>query len=379
MDENGSVHTKIIKHQKDIDIIRRELINVSVHGLTQMFDAEKQLFHFRVRRSKNKIIKEGHSRRYTIISLLGLHKYEEQGLESPISVQRILTSLLNDIKTIDNIGDIGLLLWLCALASPKNLKEIYSHLKLDNILKSYPDAYEGRTMELAWFLTGLSHSALALEEYSKSLEELATRTYQFVIANYGDKGIFGHQNKVSLIGKIRGRVGSFADQVYPIYAFSKFSKAFGSGESLKIALECAETICKHQGTLGQWWWHYDELTGNVIGKYPVYSVHQDGMAPMALFAISEVSGKDFSSHIYKGLNWIGKANELKFDLIDSEEKMIWRSFYRNKHKMYFEEALSMMHLNSNKKKCQDIKINFECRPYHFGWLLYAFAPLQTFD
>ena len=106
MDENGSVHTKIIKHQKDIDIIRRELINVSVHGLTQMFDAEKQLFHFRVRRSKNKIIKEGHSRRYTIISLLGLHKYEEQGLESPISVQRILTSLLNDIKTIDNI-EIG--------------------------------------------------------------------------------------------------------------------------------------------------------------------------------------------------------------------------------------------------------------------------------
>ena len=33
---------------------------------------------------------------------------------------------------------------------------------------------------------------------------------------------------------------------------------------------------------GQWWWHYDVRDGSVVERYPVYSVHQHAMAPMAL-------------------------------------------------------------------------------------------------
>jgi len=73
---------------------------------------------------------------------------------------------------------------------------------------------------------------------------------------------------------------------------------------------CAEAICRMQGPSGQWWWHYDARNGRIFERYPVYAVHQDGMAPMALFALGEVARLDFSEPIYKGLAWISGNNEL---------------------------------------------------------------------
>ena len=68
--------------------------------------------------------------------------------------------------------------------------------------------------------------------------------------------------------------------------------------------------------MGQWWWHYDSLTGNVFQRYPVYAVHQHGMAPMALFALADAARLDFSQSICNGLAWIyGGNNELAVDLL----------------------------------------------------------------
>ena len=83
-----------------------------------------------------------------------------------------------------------------------------------------------------------------------------------------------------MVGILRGGVGSFADQVYPIYGISKFSQALGDEKALERALDCGLNICEAQGPLGQWWWHYDSSTGEVVGKYPVFSVHQHAMGPM---------------------------------------------------------------------------------------------------
>jgi hypothetical protein len=125
--------------------------------------------------------------------------------------------------------------------------------------------------------------------------------------------------------------------------------------------------------LGQWWWHYDAVSGKTIGRYPVYSVHQDGMAPMALFALSEISGNDFSHAIYRGLEWIAGKNELDLNLVDFSRNIIWRSFRRKKYKMYYDEILSLINLDNIGREYKDLTVLYECRPYHFGWLLYAFA------
>src|SRR5262249_20345113 len=148
----------------------------------------------------------------------------------------------------------------------------------------------------------------------------------------------GHLGRsVSWSGWLRGSIGSFADQVYPIYAMTRLAQACDTQEPLARALDCAHAICHAQGPLGQWWWHYHARRGHVVRRYPVFTVHQDGMAPMALFALGQATGQNFSRHIYKGLQWDFGNNELAQDMRDESTNLIWRSIFpKPKSKMYLD-------------------------------------------
>ncbi len=351
----------------------RKLKDLSIAGLAKMFDSERQLFCYRVQKSKAGILMDGHSMRYTMISLLGLHRIEMQGEILPFNIQDQLDTLLKRAPSIDNIGDVGLLLWLYAQAKPSMIPQILYDLNLPSLLERHADAQQGKTTELAWFLSGLSYIAQAPIPTPPGIQDLTMKVYEMIRSNYGNKGIFGHQATNTFKGKLRGRIGSFADQVYSIYGFSKFGKIYDNKEALNIAAECGQTICQHQGILGQWWWHYDADTGNVIGKYPVYSVHQHGMAPMALFALAQATGTNLDSHINKGLKWIIGNNELGINMVDSKENVIWRSFYRKKYRMRFEELSALIGYSNSNKNNRDLTVLYESRPYCLGWLLYAYA------
>jgi hypothetical protein len=227
-------------------------------------------------------------------------------------------------------------------------------------------------MELAWLLTGLANAARTRQSGLGSLHELSMKTYVLLRRNQGESGLFGHQAIwKSLTGLVRGRIGTFADQVYPIYAFSRFAEAFGDREAVDWASRCAEAICRFQGPCGQWWWHYDALNGKVFRRHPVYSVHQDGMAPMALFALSDVADMDFSGSIYSGLEWIYGNNELGIDFRDMSAGVIWRNIHQKGGRLVRESR------NYISPAAADLPKNLEqlreCRPYELGWLLYAFA------
>ena len=173
--------------------------------------------------------------------------------------------------------------------------------------------------------------------------------------------------------RFRNRMGSFADQVYPAYAFALHSRAFGIAEARDTALACCRTLCDLQGPLGQWWWHYDASCGRVVGRYPVYSVHQEGMAPMTLFEVGRTAGTDFSEHLYRGLEWNTGANELQADMVDWERTIIWRCIDRPKTARRVEESFGLAGIRNRQAPCGDLKILHEGRPYCLGWLLYAFA------
>lgn len=352
-----------------------ELNELAVRGLVSMFDPEQELFCFRLRRSQEGTVREGISHRYTIMTLLGLWKYEKTGPKSPIPIQETLERLLRRTDWLGNIGDLGLLLWVCALAAPDRLEETCRTLQLSTALSQYREVRERRTMELAWFVTGLSHAALVNASKKNELKEIAAQTYRLLKKNHGPHGFFGHLGKGgSLQGMIRGSIGSFADQVYPIYGLTKFAEAFEVEEALQEAMDCAVAICKAQGPLGQWWWHYDATTGRVAQRYPVYSVHQHGMGPMALLALAEASKLDFSDAINKGLRWIAGENELQTSMQDEALSIIWRSVQpASKLKMYANEMLEFFRLRVDSATPDGLTILYECRPYELGWLLYAFS------
>lgn len=354
------------------EVMSQQLVSLAIKGLPKMFDANRQLFWYRAKLSDNRLFGEVTSLRYTLIALLGLNNYERGYNRSPIDVQGAVAEIVSRVGEIQNIGDLGLLLWLCALASPDQGIKLYFDLEARRALEYYPDALQSRTMELSWFLTGLTYTALNLSQGRSGLNELVVKTYAMLLKNYGGKGIFSHMNKNTVPGMIRWRIGSFADQVYPIYALTKFANVYGHKEALEIASKCAEVICSWQGPLGQWWWHYDSVTGRVVGRYPVYAVHQDGMAPMALLAIGKAAGIDFKSAVNKGIEWINGNNELGRNLLDTSCNVIWRCISIDKYKRHYEEISSLLKIPKLRIKANEFQIQFECRPYHLGWILYAF-------
>jgi hypothetical protein len=352
-----------------------ELNRMAAQGLVPMFVAEKQLFCYRVIHTSQGLVSEGLSHRYTIMTLLGLRELELTGARTPFDVNAIYGSFVQDMSWIQGAGDLGLMIWLTAAFAPDQMDGLFRRCDLGTALHRYVDAREARTMELAWFLAGLSHAALACPEKLSDLRNLADKTYHRLKKNQGKSGFFGHLGTTkSAAGFLRGRIGSFADQIYPIYAMSKFAVAFQMEAASSAALNCAKAICEAQGEFGQWWWLYNSQSGRVSSKYPVYSVHQQGMAPMGLIAAEEATGHSFQEPIYKGLRWIYGANELGEDIRDMSQNLIWRCIYpQQKYGKYLNVARSMVGMSSGTPSTAELRILYEDRPYELGWLLYAFG------
>ena len=350
----------------------QNLVALAVRGLPAMFDSRSQMFCHKLKKTDSGLVQEGISPRYTIMTLMGLHRLEQSGTRSPVDMQPILEGLLANTDWVQNIGDAGLMLWLAAQVAPDRLGELAGRLQIPTALTRFADVREGTTMNLAWFLTGVSYYSQVSDE-GKKLSGIARETYNLLIANQGKFGYFSHQaSRTSLKSALRGHIGSFADQVYPIYGMTQFFHAFGDESALRSARECALAICAAQGPLGQWWWHYDSRSGRVFEEYPVFSVHQHGMGPMTLFALGKASGTNFDSRIYKGLDWIDLRNELSVNMQDASAGVIWRCIRASR--------LERVHALLGTRKGQEagpegLSVLFECRPYELGWLLYGLADL----
>jgi len=351
----------------------KNLVTRAVCGLPQMFDSRSGLFCYKVKKTADSLVQEAVSHRYTVMTLLGLHRLEQSGTRSPIELKPILERLLADIRWADNVGDFGLLLWLVCIVAPERLDELDSRISIANCSKTRLETDQGITMRLAWFLTGISYYAQVSGRPEK-VKDIASETYKRLTANQGKGGYFSHQAMRGIKGSLRGWMGSFADQVYPIYGMTQFAQVFGDKTALQRATECAIAICEAQGPLGQWWWHYDSRKGSVFEEYPVFSVHQHGMAPMTLLALSRATGTNFDRWIYKGLEWIDRKNELAVNMEDVSANVIWRCIRRSPLRRV-SDALLHSGANHGNSRPNGLKVLFECRPYELGWLLYGLVDL----
>jgi hypothetical protein len=357
---------------KSENVDLKELVYLALGGLESMYCAEEEAFCFRTELIGDVLVKRGISKTNTLITLIGIQQAARNGFRCPFDTLPLLKNLEHTFHQMSTVGDIGLYLWLCAYESSYD-RISWSIVELNAALSDCKDATHRRTMELAWFLSGLSEIAMSAAKTS-DLRDIAIRTFHLLIANQETSGLFRHSSAShSVAGLLRSRIASFADQIYPIYALSRFFAAFDIAEGIEAAISCARKLCLLQGPLGQWWWHYDAIEGRVIGRYPVYSVHQDGMAPMALFALGTASGVRLDEYIYKGLRWIAGENELKIDMRNKRFSVIWRSLHLPTVTRYVDEGLQFGFENRRVVCITDLRVLFECHPYHLGWLLFAFA------
>lgn len=353
---------------------KTELCQLAAKGLIPMLDRKSQWFCDIYEHTENGMVQIGLSPRYTMMTLLGLRRYEVAGNTSPVAIAPILNALVADTGWINNAGDLGLLLWTCAELCPERVPEIFLRTNANEALLRFADGRQGRTMEVAWYLTGLATCVLAGHADLPEIKAKAAEARAVLANNCGPAGVYGHFARSGSFGRyLRGRIGSFADQVYPTIALARFYRAWHDEAAREAALKTAQIMCDLQGPTGEWSWQYDSVNGRVVSRYPVYSVHQHAMAPMMLLETEEASGRDFTPWIEKGLAWISGNNELGRDFVEPTLNLVWRCIYLEPKSAYADAALRFSRMRSGSVHPGKLAVRYECRPYELGWLLYAFS------
>lgn len=351
-----------------------QMKGIALNRLSQMFDHEKQLFCKQVKQGRPGIICEGGpSPRSTAIALMGLRRVEETGGISPIDLRGVFTTLLTRTDWIADIGDVGLFVWASALVMPERLDEVIYRLDLPTALSRLRGAQQGCTVKLAWFLAGLCQACSVERGCRKTLAPIASAAYQRLAGNQGDEGIFcSYSGRMGIRGLLSSRCGTFPDQAYSIYALARFAEVLQNPSAGERALDCALSICETQGPLGQWWSRYDSISGMVSKTFPVYSVHQHGIASMALLTLGELIGADFNPWVDKGIKWI-LANEIGAELVQPELAVIWRGIDRTAQSTYLQVAANILRGWRRRYANQELRVLKECHSGELGWLLYGFS------
>lgn len=238
------------------------------------------------------------------------------------------------------------------------------------------------TVDTAWILCA-AVATLTIDPSAPHAADLAHICRERLLDAQGSTGIFAHALPPTSFGRLRAHIGSFADQAYPIQALARLAALDTDPEALAAADRCADRLCTLQGDAGQWWWHYDARDGSVVERYPVYSVNQHAIAPMALFDLAAAGGADHSDAVFRGLDWLRTHPEVDDELVSEDNALIWRKAGRRepgKTVRLLAAATSLVHRGWRLPGIDTVfpvnRIDRECRPYELGWLLYAWRAVD---
>jgi len=350
-----------------------ELISLAKQGLPQMHQGGIFAHTLRLSGSgKDAFVKpEGDNLRYAINVALGLSFIDEAEQLRILGGQtalQLVAQCANRAMLSGDAGAIALAAWTSAEALDAYVGPLFDRL-FALLALPVPVA----TVDCSWALL----AAIAARHLgdTQALIDLASGR---LMRAQGPSGLFPHHLPASFSGRLRAHVGCFADQVYSTQGLARLSLVSGDCAALAAAEASAGAICRLQGPEGQWWWHYDTRTGEVVEGYPVYSVHQHAMAPMALLDLREAGGTDHLTSIVRGLSWIDRQNEAGQSLVSEAHNVIWRKVGRREPKKLVRaiSAATTSSIPGLKMPGLDRlfppgRIDFECRPYELGWLLYA--------
>lgn len=351
------------------------LLRIAVSGLRAMYRGADQDFPYTARGVPSpqgpRLQLEGSSLRYTAMAALGLSRTSQDVQRSVMGggTAAELAALVGKRALLqDDLGAVALAAWASAEAGGHGEDGLLATIERRMRSSSALD-----TVSASWALT----AAVAASDLSDT-SALRSLAAERLLDSQGANGIFPHALPASSLGRLRSHVGCFADQVYPVQALSRLSALTGDMTALAAADACAQRICDLQGVSGQWWWHYDARTGDVVERFPVYSVHQHAMAPMALFELRESGGRDHVHSVIKGLQWLDLHPEVLAPLIDDRLDVVWRKVGRREPAKASRRVAAVLtaarpgaSLPGVDRLLPAVVVDHECRPYELGWLLYT--------
>ena len=352
------------------------LCTTAIKGLSDCYckkDPFEQDLYFDTQQSR---LNMASNLRYITIAQIGIKHWLKFHANNDTPLPDLWKYLSSKSWENANAGDLGLAIWASVESNEDNCKSFVSKL-VNNWTRLHQTC---NAVELAWVVQGMVRFLQTQRTTDEAIDLLKDAHCRLMGLYKEDSGLFARHSRKRFKEAISRNIACFADQVYPILAMSCYAQYFNDSKSLDAAVAVADTICRLQGPQGQWWWHYDVNRATVAEEYPVFSVHQHAMAPMALLAVDEVAGTNHTANIEKGLGWLNKNNELNEPMILPENGIIWRDIHRREIKKTYRlvrgilttAGLTTAHCLTGKNLFGFV-VNRECRPYCLGWLLYAWA------
>lgn len=355
-----------------------QLVDISVQGLQLMRTPSTGVFAHTMRgvpspEGPRKRL-EGTDLLYDAIVALGANRLppdlQKKVLGQPAS--RFAHHLLPTALTTDNLGGVALTAWALAEVAGEVSDELFT--RLARALTGPTSSL--LTVDVAWMLTA-AVAADATGAAGGPVDRVRAAARLWLTTTQGNAGLFARAPHGGTPAW-RAHVGCFADQVYPVQALARLHNSVGDNGALASAERCAAAFCSLQGAHGQWWWHYDFRTGSVVERFPVYSVHQHAMAPMALFALADAGGSDRFGEIGLGLDWLRTHPEVFDELVDPANRVVWRKVGRREPPKLARGvgalatwARPRATVPGLDRALPGVVVDRECRPYELAWLLYA--------
>jgi hypothetical protein len=311
----------------------------------------------------------GESVRYSLMVLLGLLRARRAGLSVPIEPDRLRDAVDAALGRPEvTPGDVALRLWVESRTDTGAAERLVG--SLDESLRAHGGLAARPGLELAWIVTGLALTADAGERgralFARALDQL-------IVVNQAPSGLFRHFGGPGF----RRRFPNFATEIYSVLALAVVARLGLDDRALPAARRAADRVLELQLPDGGWPWLFDAERGDVVERYEVYSVHQYGMAPMALLELSDVSGDErYASAARRGVPWLFGANELGQDMVPLDRGMTYRSIRRRRPLdrlwLYANTGASRLgHPRPGRGRI--VEVNRTCRPYELGWLIEAWA------
>ena len=252
--------------------------------------------------------------RASAVVLIGLARAEDLSVDHGFSLGSLRTGLLNSIGlTGVSIGELGLALWAEAVvdggATGEVLIEIRRRLPLDTDRLPLE--------ELAWLVSGMSEAAEQGGD-RELLGEMATA----LVSRAGRSGLLADSHR-----RVGGSIGTIGAQLHAMVALHKADVSGGADDAGDSLATTAETVLGMQRSDGAWPGVIDSKRGEAAEVYPVFTVNQLALAPMAF----RHAGVEYGAAVDNGIEWARGGNRLGFDLVHPDEARIDHGIVPRRH------------------------------------------------
>lgn len=303
------------------------------------------------------------------IVLLGLLRADEVGLDHPFSTGALRTRVLAGLGSSSaGPGEFGLALWAESRADGGAIGEITEMIELQ-----VEKGLERVALEhLAWLVSGLtaSYERAGGERTAGLLDrgeaELLSRTAD-------GTGLMRDPHH-----RVGGGLTPISGQFHSLIALEQLVRSERGENEREPARRLAAALLELQRDDGSWPGIVDSNRGEAASLYPVLTVTQVALAPLALRGAQRLGIEgDFAGAERRALGWAGGGNSLGFDLIHEDEARLDRGILLRREPGALSRGLSTaarrLRGHLAEPEPDELILDPEVSSEDLGWLLEAWA------